>query len=331
MDCKPAFGMPRQAPKKHVVYPGNTVLCHMCCRKIVSAMLRLLNLLPLVAISIAASIALAGEPGKPPKSRLKEVRYLRLVREKDKTPLVLEAAIIRCMPVDRAKKVPIVDLVAAVHVADRSYYQQLNREFGKYDVVLYELVAPVGTKVPKGGGTPRSGVSMLQIGIKDMLDLEFQLSEIDYRRENMVHADMSPEQFADSMHRKGESVFSMFLRMMGYALARQQAGKATDVRFLLALFDKNRALALKRIMAEQFTDMQGSLMAIDGPDGSTIISERNKVAMRELRKQIASGKQKIAIFYGAAHMPDMLKRLRNEFGLAPVSARWLVVWNLKAQ
>ena len=97
----------------------------------------------------------------------------------------------------------------------------------------------------------------------------------------------------------------------------------------MALFDKNRALALKRIMAEQMEDMKGMLTGLEGPDGSTIISERNKLALEVLGKQIAAGKQKIAIFYGAGHMPDFQKRVRDQFGLAPVNTRWLVAWNLK--
>ena len=98
---------------------------------------------------------------------------------------------------------------------------------------------------------------------------------------------------------------------------------------LLALFDKNRALALKRILAEQFDNSEGSLAALEGPAGSTLISGRNQVALDVLRKEIAAGKRKIAIFYGAAHMPDFQTRLRNEFGLTPVGTRWLVAWNLK--
>jgi len=35
-----------------------------------------------------------------------------------------------------------------------------------------------------------------------------------------------------------------------------------------------------------------------------------------LQKEIAAGKKKIAIFYGAGHMPDFLKKLHDEFGLA---------------
>jgi len=100
---------------------------------------------------------------------------------------------------------------------------------------------------------------------------------------------------------------------------------------LAALFSKNRAMALKRLVAEQFQESVDALAALEGPKGSTLISGRNQVAMTVLRKEIAAGKMKIAIFYGAGHMPDFQKRLRDDFGMKPVSTRWLAAWNLKAE
>jgi hypothetical protein len=142
---------------------------------------------------------------------------------------------------------------------------------------------------------------------------------------------MSPEQFSKSMEDRGESFLGIFLRMMGYALAKQSGdgGGVDDVQLLLALFDSNRALTLKRIMAEQFQDMEGSVLAIGGPQGSTLIQERNKVALRVLRKQLDAGKKRIAIFYGAGHLGDFERHLRDDFDLAPISTRWLVAWDLK--
>ena len=278
-------------------------------------------------LSLAAcAAALAEQPAaeKPNNS------FIRLLRDAEENPIALQVAIVRCVSTDRTRKGLTVDLVAAVHVAEKSYFEQLNREFATYDVVLYELVAPAGTRIPAGGRKSDSPVSALQNGMKHMLELEFQLDVVDYSPNNLVHADMSPKQFADSMQQRGESTFGMFLRMMGYAMARQHAsGKASDMQLLMALFDKNRAMALKRIMAEQFEDMEGALLAVDGPKGSTMISERNKVALKVLGKQIAAGKKKIAVFYGAGHMPDMLKRLQDDFRLKPVDTRWLDAWHLK--
>jgi hypothetical protein len=116
---------------------------------------------------------------------------------------------------------------------------------------------------------------------------------------------------------------------MGHAIAEQKDYTMADIRLVMALLDKNRAMALKRVLAEDFLDMEGSIQAIEGPKGSAIIADRNKAALKVLRKQIDAGRKKIAIFYGAGHMADFQDRLRDEFGLAPISTRWLVAWNLK--
>ncbi len=85
---------------------------------------------------------------------------------------------------------------------------------------------------------------------------------------------------------------------------------------------------MKRLMAEQFESLEGVMEALDGPQGSTIITERNKVALKKLAEEIAAGKKKIAIFYGAGHLSDMEKRLRDEFQLERGGDEWLTAWNL---
>ncbi len=265
-----------------------------------------------------------------PEQEEKQRPFLRVSRDAEDNLLALQAAIVRCVPEDSSRKGPVVDLVSAVHVAEKSYYDELNRRFKRYDAVLYELVAAEGPKVPKGGGqTSSNPISFLQKAITGILELEFQLNGIDYTADNMVHADMSPKQFAESMRKRGETALGMFLRMMKHAIAEQQnSAQVSDVELLRALFDKNRALALKRILARQFQDMEGMLTALDGPDGSTIISGRNKVALEVLRKEIKSGKKKIAIFYGAGHMPDLLRRLEKDFAMTPESTSWVDAWQL---
>jgi hypothetical protein len=256
-------------------------------------------------------------------------KFIRLGRSEKGDAVALEVSIVKCVPMDCSKDRPTVDLISAVHVAEPDYYDRLNKLFKQYDAVLYELVAPEGITVPQDGARSGHPVSMLQQGMTRMLELEFQLDGIDYRRANLIHADMSAEQFAESMKKRGESMFQVFFRLMGYAMAQQANNPAGgDVRLLVALFSKNRALALKRVLAEQMEDLEGSLNVIDGPEGSTLISERNKVALKVLRKQLSKGKNRLAIFYGAGHMPDFIQRLRDDFGLAPIETRWLAAWDL---
>src|SRR4029078_5487539 len=116
------------------------------------------------------------------KDKERQDRFVRVTRDKEENPVALQTAIRRFVPADNGKSRPIVDLIGAVHVADASYYQQLNKEFEGYDAVLFELVAPSGV-VPKKG-QPRSGsiISSLQNFMKDVLDLAFQLDGVDYEK-----------------------------------------------------------------------------------------------------------------------------------------------------
>jgi hypothetical protein len=284
-----------------------------------------------VLLCLSQLAAAAPPPARraPPKQT---PQFLRLTRDKNNVPLALETAVVRFAPAAGART-PTVDLVAAVHIADAAYYRQLNREFQAYDAVLYELVAAEESKTPKPGDHPSDNpISAMQNGMKDLLDLEFQLNVIDYTRKNMIHADMSPDQFAQSMHRRGESAWTMLGRMLAYAMAKDnQAGEASGGELLAAMFARNRALSLKRLLAGQFQQSEDALAAVEGPEGSTLISGRNQVATDVLRKQIAAGKKKIAIFYGAGHMPDLQKRLHDDFAMKPAGTRWLTAWNLKPE
>ena len=99
-------------------------------------------------------------------------------------------------------------------MGEKSYYEALNKAFENYDVVLYELVVPAGTRVPKGGKSSSHPVAALQNGLKSMLELEHQLEHVDYTKENLIHADMSFDDLSKSMQDRGESFWTLFFRMM---------------------------------------------------------------------------------------------------------------------
>ena len=82
------------------------------------------------------------------------------------------------------------------------------------------------------------------------------------------------------------------------------------------------------MMAEQMVKMEGKSGL--GPTLNTIlIDDRNEACMRELEKQRKAGKKRIAIFYGAAHMPDFEKRLIENHGMQKQGTVWLTAWDLR--
>jgi len=257
-------------------------------------------------------------------------KFVRITRDDNGEPLTLDTSIVRYQGQAPDGSTLTVDLVSAIHIADQSYYDQLNKEFEQYDALLYEMVAPRGTRIKRGERRDGNFISMLQTGMKVMLELDSQLDQIDYEKENFVHADMSPEEFAQSMSNRNENFWTLFARVMAQSMMQQSQNpeRANDVDLLRALFEPNRAVTLKRVMAEQFENLETMMMAFEGPQGSTLISDRNQVALGVLAEQIAAGHRKLGIFYGGGHMIDMEKRLIDEFGMEKVSERWLVAWEL---
>jgi hypothetical protein len=287
-----------------------------------------------ICLSWLAPYVAAAEPDVKPADEAKEAKeakdvYLRVLRDDKGEPLALQTSVVRYIPKGGDREGLVVELVGAVHVGDKTYYDELNKVFEGYDALLFELVAPEGTRIPKGGarGGGGSAIGGLQRGMQSMLELEFQLDCVDYTKKNFVHADMSPDEFAKSMKDRKESVLQMIFKAMGQGAAQQ--GKGNDTDLLFALFSRDRAFRLKRAMADQFENLEGQMAIFEGPDGSTIITERNKKALEVLKREIEGGKKKLGIFYGAGHLADMHKRLVTDFEMKKESERWINAWSLE--
>jgi len=223
-----------------------------------------------------------------------------------------------------------VDLVGVVHIGQKEYYDEIDRLLATYDVVLYELVAPDGTRIrPADLKERRSVLASMQTGMKDMLNLEYQLEHIDYMAKNFRHADMSPEEFVADMDSRGDGLWKMAARMMGAGLASQQAGDGS-AGLLIALMSDNRAMLMKQAFAKQLVDIDVATAGLDDASGeNTLIKGRNRKAFEVLKEELDAGKKTVAVFYGAGHLDDMAKRLEADFGMKPKSTKWLQAWDLQ--
>jgi len=273
---------------------------------------------------LAVAPALAQAPRKKDDSKDNARSYIRF-RQTGEQEGVLEAAIVRYMNADGVR----VDLVAAVHIADDRYYQELNRRFARYDAVLYEMIKPKGADPTRRAG---GAISALQRFLKRLLELEFQLDAIDYGRSNFVHADMDPATFRREQEMSGESLFKLLLQSTLKQWKAQLSGKGESMSFMdivAALAQEDSARALKYLFAREMEKMDELLTGLGGEEGSVIVEGRNKVVLRVLKEQIKAGKKKMAIFYGGGHMLDIGKRLETELGMKVVSHDWLLAWDFR--
>lgn len=226
-----------------------------------------------------------------------------------------------------------VQLVGAVHIADTGYYEALNKQFEGYDALLYEMVKPKDMGAPGRDREQANGISLvhiLQKGMKTFLDLDYQLDGIDYTKKNFVHADLTAEEFNRMQDERGESIFGLMLQQMLKELMKGDNGAAADMdpmQLLAALSSEDSARQLKLILARQFQNMDEMVAGLEGPNGSVLVTERNKAALKVLKDTIAAGKKNIGIFYGAAHMKDMEKRL-EEMGFKRTGVEYRVAWDM---
>lgn len=190
-----------------------------------------------------------------------------------------------------------VALVGVIHVGEARYYKNLQARMESYDAVLYEWIGPRNSR-------PIAGVYN---DLAALLSLESQTSIIKYDRKHYVHADMTDEDFMRALDRldrrtpftgkSGGGEFGLTLRKLGPTKARWEIARQLA---------EDRAILTHPV----------------------IIVQRNDVTMNILDREIKNGKRKIAIFYGAAHMPDFERQMNDRFGLTPTHTEWFKAWDM---
>ena len=252
-------------------------------------------------------------------------RFTRVDEQPDGVPRALQLGIVTY--VGRGIS---VDLVSAIHIGDRSYYAELNDRFRDYDALLYELVAPPGIDINEQVAKRKGLLSKTQVTLTKLLDLSFQLDEIDYSQPNFVHADLSPSEFRQSMEERDESLYVYFWRVFFASIneyAKDPLG-LRDMQMLGSMVTSGRDSSLKTVMAYEMTDIDAVQDILGEDSDSAIVGARNERAIEVLRSQLDAGARRVGIFYGVAHMPDLEERLLADLGLSYSETTWVDAWKL---
>ena len=280
-------------------------------------------------LALALVLLLAGASAADRPTTTEPTDFIRFVEAESGDSL--QTALVRYHRDDGVQ----VDLVGAVHVADRAYFDELNHRFTSYEAVLYELI---GGPHP-GAQASRAGLSddrlawlsRLQETLRRSLELEGQLECIDYTAANFIHADLTTEAFFASQQERQESFFSLWLRALQAQKAtagdRPQPGLAALLRILLS---GDSSTEMKRLIGREFDSLEPVLAGVEAGGGTAIVGERNRHALEILQQEVAKGRRKLAIFYGAAHLPDLETRLLA-LGFRRVRIDYLTAWNLPAR
>ncbi len=216
-----------------------------------------------------------------------------------------------------------VDLVGAVHIADAAYFQEVQRLLERADLVLYEMVKP--RDAAPGGPAPQEtgGVRDLQAKMARWFGLVFQLDAIAYGRPHFVHADLTAEEFLDAPASQALTgrVKSMepMLKMVEGLIGGLLGGEG-DV-----------AAARRRALKTMLGRMLGSLglkaaEMLGSPELTELLIDKRNAACIAALEALPADARTVAIFYGAAHLPDLVRRL-EALGYRRVAGRWLRAWD----
>lgn len=219
-----------------------------------------------------------------------------------------------------------VDLVGAVHIADPAYYREVQRLLEQVDTVLYEMVKPRDAKPGEAPPEETGGLRALQAKMATWFGLAFQLDAIAYGRPHFVHADLTVEEFlgapgSEAVTDKMGGSEGM-LKLVEGLLAGVLRGEGPEAQ--------RRQRTLKAMLGQMLGSMGDKMSALLGEEISELLlTKRNEVCVKRLT-ELPEQARSVAIFYGAAHLPDLETRLRA-LGYERAGARWLTAWDTTLQ
>ncbi len=217
-----------------------------------------------------------------------------------------------------------VTLIGAIHIADQAYYQQLNEEFQKYDRLLYEMIGGedlTRLQDKKDSENHTHLLAKTYAMIARFLKLTEQINEIDYLAKNFVHGDLTLEEFETLQEERDESILSFALQS---GMEGDPAAAGSMTKILKGLLTGNADLVKHQLIG---TLGQGDEQVAGLTGESVIINDRNAKCLEVLAAQFKLGHQNCAIFYGAAHFPDMENSLL-EMGFTKSKQTWITAWNV---
>ena len=293
---------------------------------------------------LLASLALAGcSTPKPAPAPAPPAPYVR-IRNTGSNVVQLQIAARKFVPARHSG--PAVWLTGVSHIGESNYFAALQTHLDAQRVVLFEGVgehpaAGSGANADDNAIPAPSQQSSLQSSMAASLGLVFQLDSINYRNPRFHHSDLSIEELrkvfanqhpAEGKAAAGESFEGLLQAMEGDSWLETLV--QLGLRFISAS-PKLRGLS-RLALIDAIAQLQGDPAQLRGLPPSFkqliegLIQERNQRVMRDLRSELArAGRDSsLSVFYGAGHMPDLERRLRQELDYHRAGELWLTAFSV---
>ena len=169
----------------------------------------------------------------------------------------------------------------------------------------------------------------LQAELADTLGLAFQLSALSYGQPNFRPSDMTMDQLSAAMTAHNLDAGDLEAALDATSFPAQlmkvllQFVKVADQMLGGGIADVCRLMIIEVLGSEEIT--QQALKQFGEGFTDVIVGERNQVVVNDLKEIIEreEGVESVAIYYGAAHMPDFVERLGDQLGYAPTGeTKW---------
>ena len=249
---------------------------------------------------------------------------------------------------------PVVWLTAVSHIGDTNYYEALQKHLNACSLVLYEGVGAAESEAtaqpdpnpevtPSADNHPEQNDDRgsLQSAMAASLGLVFQLNAIDYHRRNFRNSDLSISQLRALMSSPepaskdtgaGQSFEDLLQVMQGNSWLDSLLQLALRMLGTSPKFQGLGRLALIDLLAE----IQGDPSRLQGlpPDMKqlleVLLQRRNEKVIADLKSKLPriAHNNSVAIFFGAGHMPDLEKKLREQLGYRPHHEIWFTAFRV---
>ncbi len=225
-----------------------------------------------------------------------------------------------------------VELIGAIHIADKAYYRNLSTRFASYDSLLFEMIGgekyaaikkpELPAEAPAKKEKNLAGLHQIYDMVAHYLDLSGQSDSIDYTTKNFIHADLTNAEFNRMQAERHESLLGFAIKA---SRANREAAKQPDTAKLLHAMISGSSNLVKLEIVHTLGQADDQIAALSGE--SVIITDRNNRCLDVMKSELAAGHKNLGIFYGAAHFPDMEKRLLD-LGFKRTKQEWLTAWNI---
>ena len=275
--------------------------------------------------------------------------YMRIQETAD-GEIQLQIALRRLEPTKDADAPPIW-LSGVAHLGSQAYFKAMQTHLDAQGLVLFEGVGfhpdkATRLKGIRGAGSFQKGMTedSIQKDMAESLGLVFQLSAINYDKQNFLNSDMSTMEFMAQFQAGGKQSIlsgdaSKDREVKQFMATLSGTSMATRIvkGFMKILGQSPKFQGMARIvLIETLGSIGNEISDTENlPEGmrklmKMILIKRNKIVLGDLRRELSRKEQpaSISIFYGAAHMPHLEARISKVFGYRPAGDTWLTCFSV---